>query len=412
MRFHRFPLLLLLLLTAFSLALWRMKVYAFSQWEEFEASIEYIFGEHILFTGRVAQNKSLIEPFLILQVEGESDPRAEPAMVNANNEITYDLDLTQEPIRPYSTIIYWFESTSRDGEVISSPKISFMYEDNRFDWQTRNSDLFSVHWYEGDTTYAQNLQDVAELGFQKIQKLLPITLVDQIDIYAYASAAEMREILQESGNDWVGAHTDPEIGVMVVSLPEGPEQRLEMERQIPHELMHIMLFEHLGPDYVNLPIWLNEGLASVAELSPNPDYFSLLNNAQKNGSLISITSLCVTFPRDAVKAYLAYAMATSFTQYLHQRYGTSGLERLITSYADGMSCDLGVQMAFGSSLSQLESEWREEAFDENALVTALSNLIPWLVLLMVILGIPMVLIIMGTRSNLMSHFFDTRFRKL
>jgi hypothetical protein len=46
------------------------------------------------------------------------------------------------------------------------------------------------------------------------------------------------------------------------------------------------------------------------------------------------------------------------------------------------------------------------------LVTALSNLIPWLVLLMVILGIPVVLIIMGTRSNLMSHFFDTHFRKL
>lgn len=411
MRFRKFAFISILLVALLAIVSWDTDAYAAAQWEQFETSNEYSFGEYIHFRAYFTEEQPINSVDLFIQIEGVGDTRAETADVSNQFEISYDLDLTRQPIRAFSEIIYWYEITLLNGEVFKSPEFIFSYEDNRFDWKTRESNSFSVHWYEGDNAFAQNLLDVAELGLEKIQGLLPLTLEDQIDIYAYANAAEMRETLQASGNNWVGAHTDPDLGVMVVSLPAVPEQRLEMERQIPHELMHILLFQHLGTGYSNLPTWLNEGLASVAELYPNPDYIILLQGAQENQALLSISSLCNPFPRDASSAYLAYAESTSFTRFLYQKFGTSGLELLISAYSDGVNCERGVQTALGSSLSQLEKEWRQEVFQENIVYTAFSNLLPWLVLLIVILGVPLLLILKGLRSNTDSQLVDTHPRQ-
>jgi hypothetical protein len=186
---------------------------------------------------------------------------------------------------------------------------------------------------------------------------------------------------------------------MVVSLPKGPEQRLEMERQIPHELMHIMLYQKVGPSYVNLPAWFNEGLSSIAELYPNPDYQVLLESAYEKGTLLPISSLCTSFPRDAAGAYLAYAESASFTRYLHEQYGSLPIDQLVRQYATGLDCERGIEVALGSSISQLERDWRRETLGEDPWLTALTNLAPWLLLLLAILAVPIVLVIVTLRSK-------------
>lgn len=168
-----------------------------------------------------------------------------------------------------------------------------------------------------------------------------------------------------------------------------------MERQIPHELMHILLYKTLGTDYNNLPAWLNEGLASIAELYPNPDYMTLLDSAQKKGNLLSIQSLCLSFPKDASSAFLAYAEATSFTRYLLQTYGSAGLISLLDTYRKTRGCDQGVEIAFNQSLFQLENQWRQSEFGEVILTNAADNIIPWLLLLGLVLAVPVVLSLVG-----------------
>ena len=172
-----------------------------------------------------------------------------------------------------------------------------------------------------------------------------------------------------------------------------------MERQIPHELMHILLYKMVGAGYVNLPAWLSEGLASVAELYPNPDYLVLLESAHNKGNLPSILSLCQSFPRDASGTFLAYAQSASFTRYLQQRFGSSGLERLLRQYADGLDCQRGAEAALGVPLAQLGREWRKDVFGENVYLTAINNLLPWMVLLIMIAVIPVGLVIAGKRRS-------------
>lgn len=370
-----------------------------AQQEDDDIPFQYIFGEYIDFRGELAEDLQIERLLLFIKVEGENQTRSGEANITDGGEYTMRYDLAEQPIRAYSEVTYWLEATLQNDDALEFDKQTFQYVDDRFEWQTRDADEMHVHWYEGDSTFAQSVLDTAKAGLENIQRLLPLELEVDVDIYVYASAKEMRDTLQVSGTNWVGAHTDPDLGVMVVSLPPGPEQRLEMERQIPHELMHILLYQELGPAYKNLPTWLNEGLGSVAELYPNPDYLILLNSAYEQDTLLPINDLCETFPQDASGAFLAYAQATSFTRYLHQEYGSTGLEDLVNQYAEQVSCNRGTQMALGSSLAQLDRSWRNAAFGENMALSSLGDLLPWIVLLVVILAVPITLTIRGMRTR-------------
>jgi len=371
-----------------------------AQTDQLSVRVNYLFGEHITFIGTVPVGAPVQEARLFFRVLGDAHTYSTEASLDDNGNITYRQDVSQIPLRAFSRLEYWLEVGLTGGETMSSPIQTFFYEDNRFTWRTRQDANFRVHWYEGDTAFAQSLLDVAEMGLESAQNLLPLQIEGMVDIYAYPNAQEMRATLQVAGQNWVGAHADPDLGVMAVSLPSGPEQRLEMERQIPHELMHILLYQHLKSGYNNLPVWLNEGLASVVELYPNPDYLFLLENASQKDSLLPFSSLCQAFPRDASGAFLAYAQATSFTRYLHQQYGSQQLEALVQNYSQGMDCERGIQVTLNSSLTQLERRWRLGAFGENALGAALLKLLPWLVILAAAILIPLALSFSNLRKRM------------
>ncbi len=125
----------------------------------------------------------------------------------------------------------------------------------------------------------------------------------------------------------------------------------------------------------------------------------LLKTNYEKERLLPISNLCVTFPRDAAGAYLAYAQAESFTRFLHQEYGSSGLEALIEAYADGLDCERGIQVAYGSDLNQLELQWRRETFGEDPWYSTLTNLAPWLLLLAAVLAVPVIIVIGNIRRQ-------------
>ena len=365
--------------------------------------VTHKFGEFIEFRGQIQEDAPVQSLQLFIQPEHQTDTISSPPLIPEAGSVEYQIDPNQEKIRAFSTLEYWFEVTMDNGDLIATPRQTYSYDDNRFTWENRSEEPIDVYWHDGDASFGQAILDVAQQGLEQINSLLPMPSLDKVRIYAYANAVDLRATLQISNKNWVGAHTDPDLGVMVVSLPPGPEQRLEMERQIPHELMHIMLYKKIGPAYTNLPIWLNEGLASIAELYPNPDYLVLLNDAYENDSLPPISSLCTSFPRDAAGAYLAYAQSASFTRFLQQQYGSSGLDSLLLAYADGLDCERGIQIALGSDLTQLELRWRRETFGQNPWFTALTNLAPWLVLMAAVLVVPVIIVAGSLRRKATSQ---------
>jgi hypothetical protein len=342
----------------------------------------------VVFTGLINSDMPVKEVLISFRTRNETDTIVDQVEVSPAGELLYIYSVESRPLRAFTTVDYWFNVTLEDGTEFSSSAFSFEYEDNRFNWQHLVDAPFDVYWFEGDLSFAQAILDVAREGLIRVQGILPLQAPTNISIYVYKNADQ---IPQMAGKDWVAGHAYPDLGLIVVSIPDGPERRLEMERQVPHELMHVLLYQTTGQGYENLPTWLNEGLATMAQLYPTPEYQVLLENAIKNNSLIPISTLCQGFPSHASSAYLSYAEATYFTRYIYRQYGSSGLASLVGNYANGLDCERGLEVALGVSLSRLEDQWLKDSLGTTAayVLDPKDQSFPWFFLLIVVLAIPL-----------------------
>ena len=128
-----------------------------------------------------------------------------------------------------------------------------------------------------------------------------------------------------------------------------------------------------------MPYWLNEGLATLSQELPDPEAAIVLEMALSQDSLVSLRDLCGPFPLDASQARLSYAQSASVVGFIRDHYGRQGLTRLIAAYADGASCQGGVERALGGiSLEGLETQWRASLQPRNKWLVFLEKTGPWL----------------------------------
>jgi len=127
---------------------------ALAQAEQVEASAEYEYGAEISFTGKFNSKIPIEKAHLFFSAGSASDTFSGEASMTDEGTFTYVHDLARDPIRAFSTIEYWFDLTLADGQTITGPKNSILYEDNRHEWEQRDRQPFRVHWYEGDTAFA------------------------------------------------------------------------------------------------------------------------------------------------------------------------------------------------------------------------------------------------------------------
>jgi len=357
----------------------------------------YIFGQEITFFTGIESETPVQEAALLFKSDRMVSTVVGVAVVEGN-AIYYEHDVALQFVPAFDRVEYWFVLTLADGRNIESERYAFTYQDNRFDWQTLENDSLRVHWYAGEVSFAQFVMDVARIGVEQVTQWVPAPAPERVDIYIYDQVADYQFAQGNLGPLWAGGHANPASGLILVAVPSGPEQRLRVERNIPHELTHIMLYQATGDSYQYLPPWLNEGIASNMELYPIPDYPYLLEAAYAQGTLIPLTALCAPFPRETATALLSYAESASFVQYLRTTYGVTGIQTLVASYARGVGCEIGTNVTpIDKPLTQLERDWRSWAFAENYGLAVIREVLPWLVLL----GLPLIgplVLILGRRK--------------
>lgn len=352
-----------------------------------DLAVFYKYGEQVTFQARISSDEVVQQVHLFIQPVGEAT-RVEKTTINQDGEVIFKYSLVNKPLRPFTRVEYWFRVTTAS-ETVTSEKQSFTYSDNRFTWQILEEKGYQVNWIEGDVSFGQAALDAARAGLKSAQSILPAAPPGLVSIYIYTRAGDLQTALQLSQISWVAGHASPDLGVILVSIRPGMDQQVEMDRQLPHEIMHLLAYQAAGGNYERLPSWFLEGIASITELTPNPDYRNALEQAIKNKNLISIASLCATFPREASGAILAYAQSGSFVRFLQQKFGTSGLLELVKLYKNGLGCAEGVEASFGATIEQLESRWRQEALGLDTTTLALTNLAPYLGAGLILLLVPL-----------------------
>ena len=362
---------------------------ALSRIEVTDVAAAPVFGRQITFTARIKASIQIAQVSILFHEAREKVTRVETLQLDADGRTSLVYDASQNLFPPFSNIIFWYQVTLVDGSIETSDIYSVSYNDDRFPWRDTTTGTVKVHWYDGDDAFAQSALDAAGAGLLQINDIVPVTLSVPIDIYIYSTVEDLQGALALGGQKWVGGHTNPELGIVMVAIAPGSLQSVEMETKIPHELAHVMIYRSLGDGYKNLPAWLNEGLASMVEQYPNADYAQALSIASQNNSLIPFADLCDSFPPDTGRAFLAYAQSQSFVRYLRETYGTTGLTSLTHYYADGLACETGATRAFSAPLNELDAHWRETVLGQNVTGVALRNLAPYAAILILILLVPL-----------------------
>jgi hypothetical protein len=350
--------------------------------EILDQSADYLFNDSLHFIVAFESSEVIHEGYVLYQVAGEERVWVYEGEVGDDQTMDVQVALDSEnPIRAFSNITYWFRLGSDHGDFFESQRYSFYYEDNRFSWLTIQRPPFTLIWHNGDEAFAASILAAAELGVARAQSLLPLPDPTAVTLRVYDNADDVQLLAQLAGYQWAAGHTDPQYGLILLSLPPGPQQSLEIQRQVPHEVAHLMLYQTLGSaGYAQLPAWLNEGIASTAEVYSDPLQKDLLDVANRSNTLIPFFSLCATFPQDSFSSRLAYAQSASFVSYLRLTYNSVGFGLLVDSYAANPDCLSAPLESFGKDLIELDADWRLATFPSGGLPPWLQSS-PWLAVL-------------------------------
>lgn len=365
---------------------------------EMDLSTSYKFGEQITFIGQIKSPVQIQSASILIFNSLQSVAYTYPVFFDQNGRSEFRLDIGLNAMRPFTTFVWNYEITLADGGKAQSQKSSFRYDDDRFQWRTLESAGVRIHWYNGDDQFGIAALNAAQAGLQSIRGFFAPDLTQPVDVFIYANESDLRGILYFT-EDWVVGHSDSPTGIVMVLVEPGPEQGIILEQRIPHELMHVLFYRQVGAGYDKVPAWLREGISTLAEVYPNPDYDNVLKDAAARDVLIPMQNLCASFSPKLDLAFLAYAQSQSFTNYLRGQYGAEGLLALAQIYAGGVDCERGPERAFGVSLAKLETDWHASITGQSPLTATLEKLVPYLVLLCLVLVFPLIGVLGSMRKK-------------
>jgi len=291
------------------------------------------------------------------------------------------VDLAKEPLPPYSTFISWWRVETSDGETAFSPKVSFVYFDNRKEWVNLKDPPLAVSWTGMEPEWGERVGASARRNLETIRSTLGLPSPALLSIFVYPSTEALRDGLLSTDASFAADYAAPAPGVLLVAATGDLMSPAQLDRTVGRALTEALLYHATGERYSNVPSWFREGLGTLVEPGFESSIDPLLQEAMESNRLPKLHVLCLEGDTPASIEVLRSAQAASVLQYALMEYGQDGLLRTLSAYAEGASCEGGVKLGLGRSLDQLEMEWLAARFP-GAMVRRLGiRLSPWLLLL-------------------------------
>ena len=261
---------------------------------------------------------------------------------------------------PGTKIEFSFEIRDKSGGVRRTEPQEFVYQDNRFEWNTVEEGLITVYYY-GEYVQDRALV-VLEAAKQNLEKMLPVLGIaptEPLRIVSYnnyrhmAAALPFRSQAVREGLQTQGMAFSDERVLLVHGFDE------TVTGTVSHEFTHLLVGEAAGTALRQVPAWLNEGLAEYGNIDPTDDYDAALRYGiftRRIKPLWYLNSFGGT-PEDII---IAYGQGRSVVRFMIDSWGHERMAALFPVLQRTLDIDQALMEVYGMDQYGLDSKWREE----------------------------------------------------
>lgn len=329
--------------------------------EVVEQAHEYQFAERLVFSLRARAESEIVSARVIIDYtspdlpnDSELPDRFEPAK---QVQLTAERVLRRGQIAPAQEITYWWVIKDTEGNELETEKETFLYLDQAFDWQTLAEAQITVFYYQQPEAFARDVLETSQAALERLAREAGVTIEFPVKVVVYNSKADMQRAQAFRGETFeeqivtLGTVVEQDILLLLGSDPG-------LEITIFHELTHIVLGQATDNPFVEMPAWLNEGLASYNEGDVRSGYDRAVDRACASNTLMPIRWLA-TAATSPDRVTLFYAQSRSVVRFLLEEHGQEKLLALLQKIKEGNLIDTALEEVYRFDQDGLEDRWRE-----------------------------------------------------
>ena len=277
--------------------------------------------------------------------------------------LDYALDTQVRFLPPGVDVEYRWLLTLSDGTETRTPPATFLYMDGRVAWKKLTSGPVTLWWDGDDARIGQDAADTAARTISRLSGTFKVPADQPVRILLYTNQRDMLAGLPPNSATWLGGSSTPALNLIQAVVDpsgSGPDSApaAQIRREIPHEISRLITYRASENPYNTLPTWLDEGLATTNQETPDLRLRPLLFDAATAGTLIPIRALNSPFPLDPNRALLSYAESESVVNYIANAYKPGTIPALVAAFKDGLSYDEATQRVLKEDLDALDADWK------------------------------------------------------
>ncbi|MBD3290794.1 hypothetical protein GF337_18450 [candidate division KSB1 bacterium] len=219
-------------------------------------------------------------------------------------------------------------------------------------WNKIVSDQFVVFYLDNDRNDAEDILSKLQEEYPRLKQAIGAELLAPINIYLSNSERVYKHIVGNNLPEWSAGAALPAHRVMVL---KSYNTNSDFRKTAIHELVHLLIDEAMNS--VQIPRWLNEGLAVYFSGEKNFASTSLISKALMTQSIIDLSDIDYVLTFHESKAQLAYQESYLAVKYLIENYGVQSVREIIKKIAITNDPDKAFMSAIGMDMYNFEYEW-------------------------------------------------------
>ena len=225
------------------------------------------------------------------------------------------------------------------------------------DWAKVPSPFADVYSTDGDKPTALRLSRHIAEALPRLARELDVPVGNRMHVVVAPTQKLFHDLQPGSSPDWADGTAWPKRGWIFLRAPRLRGQATEsLEMVLEHELVHILLGRAFGPRKV--PRWLQEGAAQLFAGEYSAETTKTLAKGTLGDNLISLQELSRGFPRNPLRAHLAYAQSADLVAFIRNEYGPSAFKKLIHALARGENFPTAIRLSTGELVEDIDQKWR------------------------------------------------------